>query len=114
MSIVPCRQNFSPKRINNYLIVEGKSRNLQKRIVFQKIVNIRLALLSATAADPDWVAPHQNTVTHVDPHAPLAGLPPGEGNPPTTPDRKGNYSLERKLLFVPAGFTALLLLARPS
>ena len=30
--------------------------------------------------DPDWVAPHQNTVTHVDPHAPLAGLPPGEGN----------------------------------
>ena len=34
----------------------------------------------ATTADPDWVAPHQNTVTHVDPHAPLAGLPPGEGN----------------------------------
>lgn len=32
-----------------------------------------------SAADPDWVAPHQNTVTHVDPHAPLAGLPPGEG-----------------------------------
>ena len=31
--------------------------------------------------DSDWVAPHQNTVTHVDPHAPLAGLPPGEGNP---------------------------------
>ena len=30
--------------------------------------------------DSDWVAPHQNTVTHVDPHAPLAGLPPGEGN----------------------------------
>ena len=30
--------------------------------------------------DEDWVAPHQNTVTHVDPHAPLAGLPPGEGN----------------------------------
>ena len=29
--------------------------------------------------DSDWVAPHQNTVTHVDPHAPLAGLPPGEG-----------------------------------
>ena len=90
MSIVPRRQNFSPKRINNYLIVEGKSRNLQKRIVFQKIVNIRLALLSATAADPDWVAPHQNTVTHVDPHAPLAGLPPGGpvgpgGLPPGAP-----------------------------
>ena len=32
--------------------------------------------------DEDWVAPHQNTVTHVDPHAPLAGLPPGEGNAP--------------------------------
>ena len=32
--------------------------------------------------DEDWVAPHQNTVTHVDPHAPLAGLPPGEGNQP--------------------------------
>ena len=30
--------------------------------------------------DNDWVAPHQNTVSHVDPHAPLAGLPPGEGN----------------------------------
>ena len=30
--------------------------------------------------DGDWVAPHQNTVSHVDPHAPLAGLPPGEGN----------------------------------
>ena len=33
--------------------------------------------------DEDWVAPHQNTVTHVDPHAPLAGLPPGEGNAPS-------------------------------
>ena len=35
--------------------------------------------------DSDWVAPHQNTVTHVDPHAPLAGLPPGEGNAPSQP-----------------------------
>ena len=35
--------------------------------------------------DSDWVAPHQNTVTHVDPHAPLAGLPPGEGNPHPLP-----------------------------
>ena len=34
--------------------------------------------------DEDWVAPHQNTVTHVDPHAPLAGLPPGEGNAPAS------------------------------
>ena len=33
--------------------------------------------------DGDWRAPHQNSVTHVDPHAPLAGLPPGEG--------KGNF-----------------------
>ena len=33
--------------------------------------------------DEDWVAPHQNTVTHVDPHAPLAGLPPGEANTPS-------------------------------
>eukprot|EP00090_Calanus_glacialis_P042916 TRINITY_DN7603_c0_g1_i1.p1 TRINITY_DN7603_c0_g1~~TRINITY_DN7603_c0_g1_i1.p1 ORF type:complete len:956 (-),score=223.25 TRINITY_DN7603_c0_g1_i1:635-3502(-) len=36
-------------------------------------------LSAADPSDPDWVAPHQNTVTHVDPHAPLAGLPPGEG-----------------------------------
>lgn len=33
----------------------------------------------AVPADGDWRAPHQNSVTHVDPHAPLAGLPPGEG-----------------------------------
>ena len=31
------------------------------------------------------MAPHQNTVSHVDPHAPLAGLPPGEGNAPLPP-----------------------------
>ncbi|XP_023346790.1 regulating synaptic membrane exocytosis protein 1 [Eurytemora carolleeae] len=34
---------------------------------------------AAAAVDGDWRAPHQNSVTHVDPHAPLAGLPPGEG-----------------------------------
>ncbi len=35
--------------------------------------------LTSAPIDGDWRAPHQNTVSHVDPHAPLAGLPPGEG-----------------------------------
>ena len=44
--------------------------------------NQKLFIWSAdlTDMDGDWRAPHQNSVTHVDPHAPLAGLPPGEGN----------------------------------
>ncbi len=36
-------------------------------------------VLTSAPIDGDWRAPHQNTVSHVDPHAPLAGLPPGEG-----------------------------------
>ena len=42
-------------------------------------VIISLLLTDGEGEDCDWVAPHQNTVSHVDPHAPLAGLPPGEG-----------------------------------
>ena len=64
-------------------------------------------MLSSPAADPDWVAPHQNTVTHVDPHAPLAGLPPGEGR---KPPRTGE-SLGKELLLVPAAFPLTLSMA---
>ena len=42
---------------------------------------VQLLLCTTLTVDGDWRAPHQNSVTHVDPHAPLAGLPPGEGNP---------------------------------
>ena len=45
-------------------------------------VIISLLLTDGEGEDCDWVAPHQNTVSHVDPHAPLAGLPPGEGTAP--------------------------------
>ena len=48
-------------------------------------VIIPLLLTDGEGEDCDWVAPHQNTVSHVDPHAPLAGLPPGEGNAPLPP-----------------------------
>ena len=48
-------------------------------------VIISLLLTDGEGEDCDWVAPHQNTVSHVDPHAPLAGLPPGEGNAPLPP-----------------------------
>ena len=48
-------------------------------------VIISLLLTDGEGEDCDWVAPHQNTVSHVDPHAPLAGLPPGEGNAPSLP-----------------------------
>ena len=65
-------------------------------------------MLSSPAADPDWVAPHQNTVTHVDPHAPLAGLPPGEGR--HQPPRTGE-SLGKELLLVPAAFPLTLSMA---
>ena len=49
------------------------------------LVIISLLLTDGEGEDCDWVAPHQNTVSHVDPHAPLAGLPPGEGNAPLPP-----------------------------
>ena len=48
----------------------------------ERDVTISLLLTDGEGEDCDWVAPHQNTVSHVDPHAPLAGLPPGEGNAP--------------------------------
>ena len=49
------------------------------------ILYLSLLLTDGEGEDCDWVAPHQNTVSHVDPHAPLAGLPPGEGNAPLPP-----------------------------
>ena len=48
----------------------------------ERDVIISTLLTDGEGEDCDWVAPHQNTVSHVDPHAPLAGLPPGEGNAP--------------------------------
>jgi hypothetical protein len=43
------------------------------------ILQWMVRVLTSAPIDGDWRAPHQNTVSHVDPHAPLAGLPPGEG-----------------------------------
>ena len=47
------------------------------------------------------MAPHQNTVTHVDPHAPLAGLPPGEGRDQRTNEHIPTFDPQSLYLRIP-------------
>ena len=71
--------NYQTERSSLALVGPGPGETLGWLVI------ISLLLTDGEGEDCDWVAPHQNTVSHVDPHAPLAGLPPGEGNAPLPP-----------------------------